>query len=77
MYKESIGVHLKLINMGGGFPANYISKTNEMTVYSEEITRYLKEDFGEDAPEIILEPGRSLVAESGVLWKFRSMAWRP
>lgn len=38
-----------------------------MTVYSEEITRYLEEDFGEDAPEIILEPGRSLAAESGIL----------
>ena len=66
-YLEGEGLKLNLINMGGGFPANYISKTNEMTVYSEEITRYLEEDFGEDAPEIILEPGRSLVAESGVL----------
>ncbi|MBO5306693.1 MAG: type III PLP-dependent enzyme [Lentisphaeria bacterium] len=61
------GIKLKMINMGGGFPANYISKTNEMNVYSEEITRYLEEDFGDDFPEIILEPGRSLVGESGVL----------
>ena len=66
-YLEGEGLKLNLINMGGGFPANYISKTNEMTVYSEEITRYLEEDFGEDAPEIILEPGRSLAAESGIL----------
>ncbi|MEI3000538.1 MAG: hypothetical protein V8T86_06495 [Victivallis sp.] len=49
-YLEGEGLKLNLINMGGGFPANYISKTNEMTVYSEEITRYLEEDFGEDAP---------------------------
>lgn len=66
-YLEGEGVKLSLINMGGGFPANYISKTNEMKVYSEEITRYLEEDFGDDFPEIILEPGRSLVGESGVL----------
>ena len=66
-YLEGEGVKLSLINMGGGFPANYISKTNEMTVYSEEITRYLEEDFGDDFPEIILEPGRSLVGECGVL----------
>ncbi len=66
-YLENEGIKLSLINMGGGFPANYISKTNEMTVYAEEITRYLEEDFGDDFPEIILEPGRSLVGESGIL----------
>ena len=53
--------------MGGGFPANYISKTNDMTVYAEEITRYLEEDFGDDFPDIIFEPGRSLVGDSGIL----------
>ncbi len=66
-YLKSEGITLSLINMGGGFPANYISKTNPLTVYAEEITRYLKEDFEEDNPEIILEPGRSLVAEAGIL----------
>ena len=66
-YLEDEGIKLKMINMGGGFPANYISKTNDMTVYAEEITRYLEEDFGEELPEIILEPGRSLVGGSGVL----------
>ncbi len=66
-YLEGEGVKLKLINMGGGFPANYISKTNSMDVYAAEITRYLEEDFGHDFPEIILEPGRSLVGESGIL----------
>ncbi len=66
-YLEEENIHLKMINMGGGFPASYISKTNNMAVYAEEITRYLKEDFGEDLPTIILEPGRSMVGESGVL----------
>ena len=66
-YLEGEGIKLKLINMGGGFPANYISKTNSMDVYSNEITRYLQEDFGEEFPEIILEPGRSLVGEAGVI----------
>ena len=62
-------IQLKLINMGGGFPASYISRTQTMDVYAEEITRYLTEDFGEgdEMPEIILEPGRSLVAGAGVL----------
>ena len=61
------GIVLKMINLGGGFPANYVVKTNPMESYSEEITRYLQEDFGEDLPEIILEPGRYLAGEAGVL----------
>jgi len=61
------GIALKMINMGGGFPASYLHKTNEFDTYVGEITRFLKEDFGEDIPEIILEPGRSLVGDSGVL----------
>jgi ornithine decarboxylase len=64
------GIELKLINMGGGFPANYISPTHELDMYAHEITRFLSEDFGEDFAEnleIIIEPGRSLVADAGVL----------
>jgi ornithine decarboxylase len=60
-------VSLKMINMGGGFPANYISEVNPIQIYAEEILRYLHDDHGDDLPEIILEPGRSLVGESGVL----------
>lgn len=65
--KEEDGIELKMINMGGGFPANYIAKTNDLKTYAEEITRFLKEDFGEELPEIILEPGRSLIANAGIL----------
>jgi ornithine decarboxylase len=65
--KEEDGITLKLINLGGGFPANYMTKAHTLRTYAEEITRYLREDFGDELPEIILEPGRSLVANAGVL----------
>ncbi|WP_434456857.1 type III PLP-dependent enzyme [Stutzerimonas urumqiensis] len=65
--KEEDGIVLKMINMGGGFPANYIAKTNDLTTYADEIIRFLKDDFGDELPEIILEPGRSLIANAGVL----------
>lgn len=65
--KEEDGIELKMINMGGGFPANYLSRTNDLKTYAEEITRFLEEDFGDNLPEIILEPGRSLVANAGML----------
>ncbi|MBQ4024202.1 MAG: type III PLP-dependent enzyme, partial [Treponema sp.] len=41
--------------------------TNELKDYASEIYRYLHDDFGEDIPGIILEPGRSLVGDSGIL----------
>jgi ornithine decarboxylase len=34
--KEEDGIELKLINMGGGFPANYITRTNSLETYAEE-----------------------------------------
>lgn len=65
-YEENIKI--KMINLGGGFPTNYISEVNPIQVYADEINRYLTEDYDEDEmPEIILEPGRSLVGGSGVL----------
>ncbi len=64
---EAEGITLKMLNLGGGFPATYISPTHETSVYAAEIIRFLKEDFGEDLPEIILEPGRFMAGDAGVL----------
>jgi ornithine decarboxylase len=61
------GVHLRMLNLGGGFPANYVSPTQDIELYCQEITRFLEDDFGDHAPEILIEPGRSLVGDSGVL----------
>ncbi len=61
------GIELKMINIGGGFPANYVDPTFAVEEYIAEIMRFIEEDFGEHIPEIILEPGRSLVADAGVL----------
>lgn len=65
--EEEEDIKLSMINMGGGFPASYIDPTNDLDTYASEITRYIKEDFGDDIPEIILEPGRSLVGDSGIM----------
>ena len=65
--EEEEDIRLQMIDMGGGFPASYTDPTNELSVYASEITRFLTEDFGDNLPEIILEPGRSLVGDSGIL----------
>jgi ornithine decarboxylase len=65
--EEEENIRLTMINMGGGFPASYIEPTNALSEYASEITRYLHDDFGDEIPEIILEPGRSLAGDAGIL----------
>ncbi len=65
--EEEEEIRLTMINMGGGFPAHYIQAANDLHTYAAEITRYLHDDFGDEIPHIILEPGRSLVGDCGIL----------
>ncbi len=65
--EEEEEIKLEMVNMGGGFPASYVTPANDLSEYASEISRYLEDDFGEDRPRIILEPGRSLVGDSGIL----------
>lgn len=61
------GIKLSMINMGGGLPSHYVQPTESVAEYAKEITRFLKEDFGEELPEIIIEPGRSIVGDCGIV----------
>lgn len=65
--REQAGIQLKMINMGGGFPASYIDPTNDIQEYAEEIYRYITSNLGGETPEIIIEPGRSMAGDSGII----------
>jgi ornithine decarboxylase len=66
--REEIHVELKMVNMGGGFPANYLEPADSLSQYGENIKRFLDNGFKERWPEeIIIEPGRALVADAGIL----------
>jgi len=55
-----------IINVGGGFPSIYPDLNPEpLNNYIEEIKRSLKNLKLSKLPEIICEPGRAIVAESG------------
>lgn len=66
-WSEEHGVKLKMVNMGGGFPANYTDPTNPIEHYAGDITSYLKNNFDGELPEIIIEPGRSMAGDCGVI----------
>lgn len=61
------GIELKMINIGGGFPASYVDPTFSVREYCDEIRRFIQEDFGDNMPQINMEPGRSLVADAGII----------
>jgi ornithine decarboxylase len=61
------GINLSMVNLGGGFPAKYVRKTPKLESYGKAIFRALRRHFGNAIPETIVEPGRGLVGNAGVI----------
>jgi len=61
------GIRLHAINLGGGFPANYSTPIQSLDVYGAGIALSLERAFGRNQPQVIVEPGRYLVADAGVI----------
>ena len=61
------GIDLQMINLGGGLPSSYLDPTLATSLYTSEIKRFLYEDFGDNMPEIFIEPGRFLTGDSGII----------
>ncbi|HEY7573556.1 MAG TPA: type III PLP-dependent enzyme, partial [Thermoanaerobaculia bacterium] len=60
-------IELKMVNIGGGFPARYDKEVAGVEAYAAAVMRAITRHFGNDLPEIIVEPGRSIVGDAGVL----------
>jgi ornithine decarboxylase len=60
------GHALRLLNIGGGFPAFYGLPLPETRAYAAEVMRMVRDRFGPDVA-VMAEPGRGLVAEAGVI----------
>ena len=61
------GIKLDLVNLGGGFPVRYNHPIQETIAYGAEIMDYMVEVFGENLPKTIIEPGRYMTGDSGIL----------
>ncbi len=65
--REEHGIELQMVNMGGGFPSNYLEPTNTIEAYAEDIKNYLLNNFDGRWPKVIIEPGRSMAGDCGVI----------
>ncbi|MFE5317111.1 diaminopimelate decarboxylase [Paenibacillus sp. NPDC056579] len=68
--RDELNVVFSVVNLGGGFGIRYVDGDTPLPVakYVEAITNSVKTNFGKysyPTPEIWVEPGRSIVGESG------------
>ena len=61
------GMQLQMLNLGGGFPTRYLKDVPAPEAYGKAIFRGLRKHFGNRIPETIIEPGRGMVGDAGVL----------
>ena len=61
------GIHLSMVNLGGGFPTKYLKDVPAVRAYGQSIFKSLRKHFGNRIPETIIEPGRGMVGSAGVI----------
>jgi len=61
------GIQLAMVNLGGGFPTRYLKEVPAVESYGRSIFRALRRHFGNAIPETIIEPGRGMVGNAGII----------
>ncbi len=61
------GIGLAMVNLGGGFPTKYLKDIPAVEAYGQAIFGSLRRHFGNRLPETIIEPGRGMVGNAGMI----------
>jgi ornithine decarboxylase len=64
---QEAGVKVRMVNLGGGYPVRYRQEVPEIDDFGAAIMGAMAEHFGNALPEIVIEPGRFLVGDAGVV----------
>lgn len=64
---QAAGVPIRRLNVGGGFPAHRDGEAPDLAAIFDMIRETVQTAFGAEAPELICEPGRAMVAEAFTL----------
>jgi ornithine decarboxylase len=62
-----IGAAPRFLNLGGGFPGTYREQSPAIAAYGAAVESALAKWFPDGLDEVMVEPGRYLVADAGVL----------
>src|ERR1700692_3400517 len=61
------GINLSMVNLGGGFPTKYLKEVPSVEAYGRAVFRARRRHFGNRIPETIIEPGRGMVGNAGMI----------
>ena len=61
------GIDLRMVNLGGGYPVRYRDEIPGIDRFADAIMRAMTAAFGNDLPEMLIEPGRFIVGDAGVI----------
>ena len=64
---RTAGVTLARLNVGGGFAAHRVGAAPDLEAIFDHIRTQVDKHFGVDAPELVCEPGRAMVADAFTL----------
>ena len=61
------GVKVRMVNLGGGYPVRYRQEVPEIDDIGAAIMGAMAEHFGNALPDVVVEPGRFVVGDAGVV----------
>jgi ornithine decarboxylase len=61
-----LGIHLTLLNMGGGYPVKYTRDVPDVETIERHIDALIRERFDESV-EVHIEPGRAVIGDAGIM----------
>ena len=61
------GVNLRMLNLGGGFPTRYRDDVPEIDQFGDTIMTAMTRHFGNNLPDMLVEPGRFIVGDAGLV----------
>jgi len=61
------GVKVRMVNLGGGYPIRYRQEVPEIDEVGAAIMGAMAEHFGNALPDVVVEPGRFIVGDAGVV----------
>ncbi|MBN9562480.1 MAG: type III PLP-dependent enzyme [Alphaproteobacteria bacterium] len=64
---KDAGVNVRMVNLGGGFPTRYRDDVPDIDQFASAIMGAMTEHFGNALPEMVVEPGRFIVGDAGVV----------